>query len=91
MQATSFSEVADEGHCHEAATHRAAARADALAELALAVGPHAQPCRCTGRRYIPCAPSSSIEVPSPTHPNLMSGGGAWAAESEALALVKERD
>ncbi len=74
-QAKAFSKAADEGRRHEAATHRAAARADALAELALAVGPRAQPCRRTGRRYIPCAPSSSIEVPSPTHPNLMPGGG----------------
>jgi hypothetical protein len=37
------------------------------------VCPRTQPRRCTGRRNIPRAPSSSVEVP-PTHPNLLPGG-----------------
>ena len=43
----------------------------------------------TGRCHIPCVPSSSIQVPPPTHPNLLPGGGAQAAASEVLALVEE--
>jgi hypothetical protein len=70
--------VAQERRRHEEAAERAAAlaaRADALAGLALAVGPRARPCFRTGRRNIPRTPSSSVKVPPPTYPNLLPGGG----------------
>jgi hypothetical protein len=37
------------------------------------VRPHARPCRRTGRRNIPRAPSSYVAV-APTHPKLLQGG-----------------
>ena len=69
--------------------HKAAARADASADFTLVVGPRARPRQRTGQCNIPRTPSSSVEVPPPTHPNLLPGGGTRAAASEALALVKE--
>ena len=38
------------------------------------VRPRTQPRCCTGRRNIPRAPSSSVEVPPPTHPHQMLDG-----------------
>jgi hypothetical protein len=65
---STVSPLADEQSCH-----KAAAGDTALAKLALAVCPRAQPCHHTGRRNILRAPSSFIEV-APTHPELLQGG-----------------
>jgi hypothetical protein len=65
---STVSPLADKRSCHEAA-----ARATALAQLALAVRPRAQPRRCTGRHNIPRVPSCFVEV-APTHPELLQGG-----------------
>jgi hypothetical protein len=62
------SPLADEQSCHEAA-----AGATASAKLALAVRPRVRPCRRTGRRNIPRAPSFFVKV-APTHPELLQAG-----------------
>jgi len=84
--------VAQERRCHEEAAECAAVLAGVL--LVEERRRHEAGMRAkvlgTGRRHIPRAPSSSIQVPPPTHPNLLPGGGARAAASKALTLVEER-
>jgi hypothetical protein len=58
---------------NERSCHKAAARAPALAKLALVVRPSAHSRLCTGRRNIPRAPSSFVKVAPHTHPNLLPG------------------
>ena len=57
----------------ERSRHEGADRAATLVTLALAVRPRARPRRHTGRRHIPRAPTSFVEV-APTHPELSQGG-----------------
>ena len=76
---STLNHLVDKQSCQEAA-----ARATASAQPVPAVRPRTRPRRRTGRRNIPRAPSFSVEVPPPTHPNLVQPGGLPTPTSTML-------
>ena len=71
----------------ERSWHEAAAGAIASTKLALAVRPRARPCRCTGRRNIPRAPSSFVEVAQHNTPGMLPTSGDTALSPDLTAAT----